>query len=208
MPEEWIKSVHMKVSIMSEVDFAKIAEDAQRVIEEYFSKTNLKPGQILVIGCSTSEVRGNRIGKDGNSHIAEAIYQAFAPKAAEKGVYLAFQCCEHLNRALVVEREAAEKDNLTEVSVVPYPHAGGSMASWAYRAMKEPVVVETIQAHGGIDIGETLIGMHLKAVAVPLHLENRYIGAGRINCAFSRPKLIGGIRAKYTVNDENEPCVI
>ncbi len=193
---------------MSEVNFEKIAQDAQRVIEEFLSRTDLQKGQILVIGCSTSEVRGNRIGKDGNSRIAEAIYEAFAPKAAEKGIYLAFQCCEHLNRSLVVERETAEKYNLTEVSVVPYPHAGGSMASWAYRAMKEPVVVESIQAHGGIDIGETLIGMHLKPVAVPLRLENRYIGEARLNSAFTRPKLIGGIRAKYDVNDENEPCVI
>ena len=193
---------------MSEVNFEKIAQDAQKVIDEFLSRTDLKKGQILVIGCSTSEVRGNRIGKDGNSRIAEAIYEAFAPKAAEKGIYLAFQCCEHLNRSLVVERETAEKYNLTEVSVVPYPHAGGSMASWAYRAMKEPVVVESIQAHGGIDIGETLIGMHLKPVAVPLRLENRYIGEARLNSAFTRPKLIGGIRAKYDVNDENEPCVI
>ena len=198
----------MKVKPMSEVNFEKIAQDAQKVIDEFLSRTDLKKGQILVIGCSTSEVRGNRIGKDGNSRIAEAIYEVFAPKAAEKGIYLAFQCCEHLNRALVVEREAAEKYNLTEVSVVPYPHAGGSMASWAYRAMKDAIVVENIQAHGGIDIGETLIGMHLKAVAVPLHLENRYIGEGRINCAFCRPKLIGGMRAKYSINDENEPCII
>ena len=198
----------MKVKPMSEVNFEKIAQDAQRVIEEFLSRTDLQKGQILVIGCSTSEVRGNRIGKDGNSRIAEAIYEAFAPKAAEKGIYLAFQCCEHLNRSLVVERETAEKYNLTEVSVVPYPHAGGSMASWAYRAMKKPVVVESIQAHGGIDIGETLIGMHLKPVAVPLRLENRYIGEARLNSAFTRPKLIGGIRAKYDVNDENEPCVI
>ena len=198
----------MKVKPMSEVNFEKIAQDAQKVIDEFLSRTDLKKGQILVIGCSTSEVRGNRIGKDGNSRIAEAIYEAFAPKAAEKGIYLAFQCCEHLNRSLVVERETAEKYNLTEVSVVPYPHAGGSMASWAYRAMKEPVVVESIQAHGGIDIGETLIGMHLKPVAVPLRLENRYIGEARLNSAFTRPKLIGGIRAKYDVNDENEPCVI
>ena len=193
---------------MSEVNFEKIAQDAQKVIEEFLCRTDLQKGQILVIGCSTSEVRGNRIGKDGNSRIAEAIYEAFAPKAAEKGIYLAFQCCEHLNRSLVVERETAEKYNLTEVSVVPYPHAGGSMASWAYRAMKKPVVVESIQAHGGIDIGETLIGMHLKPVAVPLRLENRYIGEARLNSAFTRPKLIGGIRAKYDVNDENEPCVI
>lgn len=193
---------------MSEIDLAKIKVDAQAVFSEFLARTSLKAGQIIVIGCSTSEVKGNRIGKDGNSQIAEMIYTAFAPLAQERGLYLAFQCCEHLNRALVVEREVLEKYNLDEVSVVPYPHAGGSMASMAYRSFADPVVVETIQAHGGIDIGETLIGMHLKRVAVPLRLEHKTICQARVNAAFSRPKLIGGERAKYALNDATEPCVI
>lgn len=193
---------------MTEAEIALIHEQAKAVFGEFLAKTDFKAGQIIVIGCSTSEVRGSRIGKDGNSAIAEALYTAVAPLAAEKGLYLAFQCCEHLNRALVVERDVAEKYDLDEVSVVPYPHAGGSMASWAYRAFGDPVVAETIQAHGGIDIGETLIGMHLKRVAVPLRLENRQIGQARVNAAFTRPKLIGGMRAKYSLDDASEPCII
>ena len=193
---------------MTEAEIALIHEQAKTVFGEFLAKTDFKAGQIIVIGCSTSEVRGSRIGKDGNSAIAEALYTAVAPLAAEKGLYLAFQCCEHLNRALVVERDVAEKYNLDEVSVVPYPHAGGSMASWAYRAFSDPVVAETIQAHGGIDIGETLIGMHLKRGAVPLRLENRQIGQARVNAAFTRPKLIGGMRAKYSLDDASEPCII
>ena len=193
---------------MNEAEIARIYEQAKTVFAEFLAKTSFKAGQIIVIGCSTSEVRGSRIGKDGNSAVAEAIYTAMAPMAAEKGLCLAFQCCEHLNRALIVEREVAERYNLVEVSVVPYPHAGGSMASWAYRAFAEPTAVETIQAHGGIDIGETLIGMHLKRVAVPLRLENRQIGQARVNAAFTRPKLIGGARAKYALDDVNEPCII
>lgn len=193
---------------MTEAEIALIHEQAKAVFGEFLAKTDFKAGQIIVIGCSTSEVRGSRIGKDGNSAIAEALYTAVAPLAAEKGLYLAFQCCEHLNRALVVERDAAEKYDLDEVSVVPYPHAGGSMASWAYRAFSDPVVAEMIQAHGGIDIGETLIGMHLKRVAVPLRLENRQIGQARVNAAFTRPKLIGGMRAKYSLDDASEPCII
>ena len=193
---------------MTEAEIALIHEQAKTVFGEFLAKTDFKAGQIIVIGCSTSEVRGSRIGKDGNSAIAEALYTAVAPLAAENGLYLAFQCCEHLNRALVVERDAAEKYDLDEVSVVPYPHAGGSMASWAYRAFSDPVVAETIQAHGGIDIGETLIGMHLKRVAVPLRLENRQIGQARVNAAFTRPKLIGGMRAKYSLDDASEPCII
>ena len=193
---------------MTEAEIALIHEQAKAVFGEFLAKTDFKAGQIIVIGCSTSEVRGSRIGKDGNSAIAEALYTAVAPLAAEKGLYLAFQCCEHLNRALVVERDAAEKYDLDEVSVVPYPHAGGSMASWAYHAFSDPVVAETIQAHGGIDIGETLIGMHLKRVAVPLRLENRQIGQARVNAAFTRPKLIGGMRAKYSLDDASEPCII
>ena len=193
---------------MTEAEIALIHEQAKAVFGEFLAKTDFKAGQIIVIGCSTSEVRGSRIGKDGNSAIAEALYTAVAPLAAEKGLYLAFQCCEHLNRALVVERDVAEKYDLDEVSVVPYPHAGGSMASWAYRAFSDPVVAETIQAHGGVDIGETLIGMHLKRVAVPLRLENRQIGQARVNAAFTRPKLIGGMRAKYSLDDASEPCII
>ena len=173
---------------MTEAEIALIHEQAKAVFGEFLAKTDFKAGQIIVIGCSTSEVRGSRIGKDGNSAIAEALYTAVAPLAAEKGLYLAFQCCEHLNRALVVERDVAEKYDLDEVSVVPYPHAGGSMASWAYRAFSDPVVAETIQAHGGIVIGETLIGMHFKARRGAASLGKSSNRAGARQCGFHPPE--------------------
>ena len=181
------------------MEMQEIQEQMRQAFSEYLGLANLKPGQIVVIGCSTSEVHGGRIGKDSQPDIAEALYQVLAPMAEEQGLYLAFQCCEHLNRALVVDREVQEKYNLTEVSVVPQIHAGGSMGSYAYRHKKDPVMVETIQAHGALDIGETLIGMHLRPVAVPKRLSVKYIGNARLTAAACRPKLIGGERAKYTL---------
>lgn len=183
------------------MELSEIARQMQEAFTEYLSTPELRPGQVIVIGCSTSEIHGGHIGKDSQPHIAETLYNVLAPMAEEKGVYLAFQCCEHLNRALVVDREVMEKYNLTEVSVVPHIHAGGSMGSYAYRHKKDPVMVECIQAHGGLDIGETLIGMHLRSVAVPKRLKVRFIGNARLNTAICRPKLIGGERAKYVVED-------
>ena len=180
------------------MELQEIGQQMQQAFSEYLEIANLKPGQIVVIGCSTSEVHGGRIGKDSQPDIAAALYEVLAPMA-EKGLYLAFQCCEHLNRALVVDREVMEKYNLTEVTVVPQIHAGGSMGSYAYRHKADPVMVESIQAHGGLDIGETLIGMHLRPVAVPKRLSVKFIGDARLTAAASRPKLIGGERAKYTL---------
>lgn len=177
----------------------EIAEQMRQAFSEYLDVANLRPGNIVVIGCSTSEVHGGHIGKDSQPDIAAVLYDVLAPMAEEKGIYLAFQCCEHLNRALVVDREVMEKYNLTEVTVVPQIHAGGSMGSYAYRHKEDPVMVESIQAHGGLDIGETLIGMHLRPVAVPKRLSVKYIGKARLTAAASRPKLIGGERAKYTL---------
>lgn len=126
------------------------------------------------------------------------IFSALSEFQKETGVELAFQCCEHLNRALVVERETAEKRNYEIVSVIPIPKAGGSMAAFAYEHMWDPVVVEFIKADAGIDIGDTLIGMHLKHVAVPVRSSVKQVGQAHVNLAFSRPKLIGGARAVYT----------
>ena len=179
------------------MEMNEIAEQMRQAFSQYLDVANLRPGNIVVIGCSTSEVHGGRIGKDSQPDIAAVLYDVLAPMAEEKGLYLAFQCCEHLNRALVVDREVMEKYNLTEVTVVPQIHAGGSMGSYAYRHKADPVMVESIQAHGGLDIGETLIGMHLKAVAVPLRTEIRQIGNARVNAAFTRPKYIGGCRTHY-----------
>lgn len=185
------------------MELREIEQQMQAAFSEYLSTSDFRPGQILVIGCSTSEVHGGQIGKDSQPQIAEILYNVLSPMAEKEGLYLAFQCCEHLNRALVVDREVMEKYNLTEVSVVPYIHAGGSMGSYAYRHKKDPVMVESIQAHGGLDIGETLIGMHLRPVAVPKRLQTRFIGNARLNTAVCRPKLVGGERAKYSVEDNS-----
>lgn len=181
------------------MDLQEIQQQMRQAFTEYLELTNLRAGQIIVIGCSTSEVHGGRIGKDSQPDIAEALYNVLAPMAEEKDLHLAFQCCEHLNRALVVDREVMEKYNLTEVTVVPQIHAGGSMGSYAYRHKADPVMVEAIQAHGGLDIGETLIGMHLRPVAVPKRLNVKFIGHARLTAASNRPKLIGGERAKYSL---------
>ena len=141
------------------------------------------------------------IGKDSSLEAAQAVYAGIAPVLAENGIWLAAQCCEHLNRAIIIEREAAEKYGWEEVCVVPRPHVGGSWATTCWKKFREPVAVEEIRAHAGIDIGGTLIGMHLKRVAVPVRLSLSKIGEANILCARTRPKLIGGERAKYTEED-------
>jgi uncharacterized protein (TIGR01440 family) len=177
--------------------FDKVKHEAETVLNELLAEANLKKGDILVIGCSTSEVAGGRIGKDSSAEAAEAIFAAVKPILDEKGIYLAAQCCEHLNRALIVERECLEKYNLPEVCVMPHPHAGGSWATKVWSEFDSPAAVECISAHAGIDIGLTLIGMHLKAVAVPVRVSLSKIGNATITCARTRPKLIGGCRAIY-----------
>ena len=167
------------------------------LVEEFLEKTHLSRGDLLVIGCSTSEILGESIGSHSAYEAAEALYQGIAPILQEKGIFLAAQCCEHLNRALVLEKEAAHFFGYEEVCVVPKPKAGGSFATACYQNFSSPVVVEQISAHAGIDIGGTLIGMHLKAVAVPLRLSHSVIGKARVLCAYTRPKLIGGERAVY-----------
>lgn len=179
-----------------------IQRQMEELFGEFLERGQFKKGEIVVIGCSTSEVLGANIGKGGSGDVAKALFDAIYPQAAAKGVYVAFQCCEHLNRALVISREALEYYHLEEVSAVPYPHAGGAMASYAYRHLPSSCLCESIKAHGGIDIGETMIGMHLKAVAVPMRLKSRTIGQARINAAYTRMKLIGGERAKYTLEDD------
>lgn len=184
---------------MSEtVETGVIARQAAQAVTELLEQANLKPGQILVVGCSSSEVVGGRIGKNSSMEAAGAIYNAIAPILKEKGIYLAAQCCEHLNRAIILEAKAAEKYGYEPVSVCPWPHAGGSWATTCWRHFAEPVAVEEIKAHAGLDIGGTLIGMHLRRVAVPVRLSLDHIGQAHILCARTRPKLIGGERAHYT----------
>ncbi|MDP5276816.1 TIGR01440 family protein [Chengkuizengella sp. 2205SS18-9] len=162
--------------------------------------------QIIVIGTSTSEVLGQHIGTSGAEVVASEIYKGIKAVQKESGFYVAFQCCEHLNRALVVERDILQNYDLDEVSVIPIKTAGGSMATYAYEQFESPIVVEEIKAHAGMDIGETLIGMHLKKVAVPLRPTFRQIGKARVNMAITRPKLIGGQRAVYEIKTNIDHC--
>ncbi|GAA0322018.1 TIGR01440 family protein [Oceanobacillus oncorhynchi subsp. oncorhynchi] len=177
-----------------------ITKDLEQVIDQWLATNSLQKDEIVVIGCSTSEVAGQPIGTSGSTEIAKSIYEQMTKLQKQTGVHLAFQCCEHLNRSLVVDRQTAVQYGLEEVAVVPVPEAGGSMASYVYRQLEHPVVVENIRAHAGIDIGETMIGMHLKPVVVPLKLEQRTIGHARVRAARTRPKLIGGYRAYYGEN--------
>lgn len=180
-----------------DTELAEIKRQAAAAADELLAAAGLKPGQIMVAGCSTSEVRGARIGSSGSEEVAAAILSALRASCQARGVQLAVQCCEHLNRALVVERPAAASYGLEEVGVVPVPKAGGALAAQAMRDFADPVVVETIQAHAGLDIGATLIGMHIKHVAVPIRLEHKFVGQAPVTAARSRPKLIGGARAVY-----------
>ena len=172
-----------------------IYEETYASSAELYEKAGLKRGSILVIGCSTSEVTGAKIGTNSSMETAGEICRALFDFARERGVYLAVQCCEHLNRAVITERSAVPGAEI--VNVVPQPKAGGSFATAAYRAFADPVAVEHIRADAGLDIGGTLIGMHLKKVAVPVRLENRTIGAAPVVAARTRPKFIGGVRAVY-----------
>jgi uncharacterized protein (TIGR01440 family) len=183
---------------MTDTLLQTVGQAVETNLRELIQLGGLKTGQVLVIGTSTSEVLGHRIGTSGTLNAAAPIYQAAAKVAAEFGLYLAFQCCEHLNRALVVEEELRSRYNLEPVAAIPVPKAGGSMAAYAYRQLKQPVLVESIEAHAGLDIGDTMIGMHLRRVAVPLRPPIRTIGHAHVSMAFTRPKLIGGARAVYT----------
>jgi uncharacterized protein (TIGR01440 family) len=182
-----------------------ISSGVSKAIEELFGIAPVKPGQILVVGCSTSEIAGGRIGKSSSMEVAEAVVKGIFDVIPRYEVSLAAQCCEHLNRALVVEEEVAEKHNLEIVSVVPVMHAGGAFATTVREHMKNPVVVEHIKGHLGLDMGDTLIGMHIKHVAVPVRLSINKIGQAHLTAARYRPKLIGGARAVVVECFEKNP---
>ena len=179
--------------------YEKIVEQSKNIIEDFLSVAPMNRGEILVIGCSSSEIVGEKIGKGSDFNAAKAVFEGISPVLRERGIFLAAQCCEHLNRALVVERECAEKYGLEIVCVVPKAKAGGSFATTAYENFENPVVVETIKAHAGIDIGATFIGMHLRHVAVPVRLSMKTLGEANITFARTRPKYIGGPRACYDI---------
>ncbi|TCI21745.1 TIGR01440 family protein [Exiguobacterium sp. SL-9] len=167
------------------------------LLTELHERFPLDEEKILVIGCSTSEVVGKTIGKAGSIDVASDFIEAFLTFRDKTGVHLAFQGCEHINRALTVERRTQKQFGLTEVTVVPVRAAGGAMAEKAYESFEAPCVVESIQADAGIDIGSTLIGMHLKPVAIPVRLSAKQLGEAYVTFAVTRPKLIGGPRAHY-----------
>ncbi|MBQ8600765.1 MAG: TIGR01440 family protein [Clostridia bacterium] len=175
-------------------DFENQAYTAAR---ELIALAKLKEGALLVVGCSSSEVLGEKIGTHSALEVGEAIVCGIGRACREAGVALAAQCCEHLNRALILERAIAEKRGYEIVNVLPQPKAGGSFATSAYARMADPVAVEKISADAGLDIGGTLIGMHLKTVAVPVRLSQKTIGSAVLLAARTRPKCIGGTRAVY-----------
>jgi uncharacterized protein (TIGR01440 family) len=175
----------------------QITEQARTVVTELLEQAKLKPGSLLVIGCSSSEMVGQRIGKGSSMEAAQAAFKGIYPVLQENGIHLAVQCCEHLNRSLIMEREVAEARGYEMVNVMPQPHAGGSFAVTAWNTFKDPVAVETIVADAGIDIGSTLIGMHLRRVAVPVRTSVKYIGEAVVVCARTRAKYVGGPRAIY-----------
>lgn len=177
--------------------FEEIKNQSRKAVTELLLAAKPREGDIFVVGCSSGEVAGGTIGKDSNLEAAQAVFEGIYPVLCDRGIYLACQCCEHLNRALIVERELCEKYGLERVNVIPQPKAGGSFATTAYNSFESPVAVEHIRAHLGIDIGGTLIGMHLRDVAVPVRLSLEKIGGANIICARTRPKFIGGSRAVY-----------
>lgn len=187
-------------------NLSELEHELRTVVRDLLSAFPLSSKHILVLGTSTSEVIGEKIGTAGSGQVAETIFRVLSEFQGEHSFHLAFQCCEHLNRALVVKRETAEEFGLEEVSVVPVPKAGGSMASHVFSQWSAPVVVETIQAHAGIDIGDTFIGMHIKHVAVPVRPSIRKVGQAHVTMAYTRPKLIGGSRAVYVKDQANLSC--
>ena len=177
--------------------YEEITKQARTVVTELLEQANMKPGSLLVIGCSSSEMVGKRIGKGSSMEAAQAAFAEIYPVLQEHGIHLAVQCCEHLNRALILEQDVAEQHGYEIVNVMPQPHAGGSFAVTAWNAFSNPVAVETIAEEAGIDIGGTLIGMHLRRVAVPVRTSEKQIGEAIVLCARTRPKYIGGPRAIY-----------
>lgn len=171
---------------------------ARRAAQELLEAAHLEPGDLFVVGCSSSEITGGRIGQHSSMEAAAAVLDGVLPLLREREVFLAAQCCEHLNRALVVERAAARRYGYEIVAAVPQPHAGGSWATSCWRAFQDPVLVAGVRAAAGMDIGGTLIGMHLRRVAVPVRLSVDHIGQAILLCARTRPPFIGGARAVYS----------
>lgn len=172
-------------------------EEAREITKQLLLKAGLKAGDIMVVGCSSSEIAAHEIGSHSSEEIGAAVFEGIHEELDKAGVYLAAQCCEHLNRTIIIEEEAALKYHLEMVNVIPKPKAGGSFGTAVYHGLKTPVAVEEVQAHAGIDIGDTLIGMHLRKVAVPVRIAKDKLGAAHVVCARTRLKFVGGERAHY-----------
>lgn len=179
----------------------RVASEVKEAVAFLAAQAHLSAGSLIVLGCSTSEVCGGHIGKASDPGMGEVLARAFLEACAACGVQGCVQCCEHLNRALVIERDEALRRGLEIVSAVPYPKAGGSCGAAYYRMLKRPVLVESVAADAGLDIGDTLIGMHLRRVAVPLRAPIHAVGHANLVMAYARPKLIGGERARYTLEE-------
>jgi uncharacterized protein (TIGR01440 family) len=176
----------------------QIKNQLASALSEFEKTTNFEQGDIFVVGCSTSEVLGNRIGSAGSLECANVIFETVNCFCKKHGIFLAAQCCEHLNRALVIEKEAYVKNFMTNrVNAIPHAHAGGSFATAAYAGFEAPYVVDSVSAVAGIDIGDTFIGMHLKNVAVPVRVGISSIGEAHLTLARTRCKFVGGERAIY-----------
>ena len=175
----------------------KVREEAAEITRDLIVQAKPEKGDSLIVGCSSSEVVGERIGTFSSVETAQAVFEGILGVASEYGLFLAAQCCEHLNRAVIVEKEIARREHLTRVNVIPQPKAGGSFGTTAFERFKEPVAVEHIKAQLGIDIGDTLIGMHLDEVAVPVRTQHKQIGNAHVVCARTRAKFVGGSRAVY-----------
>ena len=178
-------------------DIQKIQQQTCKIAEELLDTSGIRTGDLLVVGCSSSEIAGHKIGSYSGKDIGKAVVLSLLSVLQSKGIFLAAQCCEHLNRALVVEKEYAAAHHLPIVNVRPVLKAGGSFATAAYELFREPVMVEEVSAQAGMDIGSTLIGMHLDRVAVPVRTTENHIGDAYVVCARTRPKYIGGARAVY-----------
>ncbi len=183
--------------IMEKEFLAQVKDCAEQVTRELLETAGLEPEDVLVVGCSSSEVVGETIGTFSSKETAQAVFEGIYRVTKEQDIFLAAQCCEHLNRALIVEKELAKREKWDVVNVVPQPKAGGSFATTAYECFREPVAVEHVKAQAGIDIGNTLIGMHLKEVAVPVRVSISRIGNAPVVCARTRAKFVGGSRAVY-----------
>ncbi len=184
---------------MMDITCEEIRRQAAQAAEELLEAAKLEEGSLFVVGCSSSEITGGKIGKASSLEAAQAVFDGVYPLLQARGVFLVAQCCEHLNRALVLEAECARKYGYEPVSVRPQPKAGGSFATTAWERFQAPVAVETVRAHAGLDIGGTLIGMHLRPVAVPVRLSLDHVGKAVLLCARTRPKFIGGGRACYVL---------